>query len=111
MKSTLTLSLDTEIILKLKQENNYSDVVNEQMKAFYNADSIEKIPILKQNLAEIKQILKKNRIRQRDINKKIKQIAEKERLHIIEMKKNFKFSEASVEEQRAFVRNVLKGGK
>jgi len=78
MKSTLHISLDSEIIAKLRQEKNYSDLINSEMKAYYNAEKCENITILKQNLAEIKQVLKINGRKKRLIDKKLEKIKTKE---------------------------------
>lgn len=68
------MSIDQEIVEKLKQESNYSEVVNEQMKAFYAANNCENLGILKQKLAETKQILKENRKKRREIEAQINKI-------------------------------------
>ncbi len=60
MKQNITLSLDTEIVASLKREKNYSDVVNEQLKAFYSVKDIENIEILYKELVKTKQIVKEN---------------------------------------------------
>ena len=60
-KQNLTISLDQELVEKLKEETNYSDVINEQMKGFYAVKSCENVEVLKLNLAKTKQILKENR--------------------------------------------------
>jgi rubrerythrin len=80
MKSTLTISLDIEIINKLKQEHNYSDFVNEQLKAVFNAGWSENKKILTQNLKEIKQKNKELNKKRREIEKKIAQITEREKI-------------------------------
>lgn len=77
MKINITLSLDEGIVFKLKKENNYSKVVNEQMKVYYNTPDSENKKILRQNLVEIKQILKINRKKQRLINKQLDIIEER----------------------------------
>ena len=65
MKSIITLSLDQDIIDQLKEEKNYSDLTNEQLKAYYNVKQCENIVILKQNLTKIKQIIKENKKKER----------------------------------------------
>lgn len=79
MKATLTLSLDVELINRLKQESNYSELVNEQMTTYYQAANSENKRILKQNLAEIKQKTKELNKKKREIEKKIIKVEEKEK--------------------------------
>ena len=80
MKSIITISLDQEIIKFLKEETNYSDVINEELKARYTLKKIENLEILNQKLAEIKQnskiLCKKRRI----IEDNIEKITQKEKL-------------------------------
>lgn len=79
-KTNITISVDFELAEKLKLEKNYSNIINEQMWVFYKASNSENKKILKQNLIEIKQILKEKRKKQREIEKKIKQIEEREKI-------------------------------
>lgn len=79
-KQNLTLSLDQEIVTKLKEETNYSDVVNEQMKGFYAVKNCENKEILKNNLAKTKQILKENRKKRREIEAQLTKIDKKDKL-------------------------------
>jgi len=79
MKHNITISLDHEIVSKLKQENNYSDVINEQMKAFYEEESIENIQILKEKLVKTKQIIKESNKKRRDIEKHMEKLRIKEK--------------------------------
>jgi molybdopterin converting factor small subunit len=111
MKTNLTLSLDVEIVQKLKKEDNYSDVVNEQIKGFYNVKNIESVEILEQKLIETKKKIRENNKEKREIVKNIEKIKEKERKMKIELKKNFDFKKLSLEDQRIFVRKILKGGE
>jgi CRISPR/Cas system CMR subunit Cmr6 (Cas7 group RAMP superfamily) len=75
MKQRLDISFDTEIVDKLRGEINYSNVVNEQMKIYYNEGCIENLTILNKNLAEIKR-------KQREISRKKKEIVKKiDRIH------------------------------
>jgi len=111
MKSNLTLSLDTELVAKLKREKNYSDLINEQMKGYYDVKCIESLQVLKENQQKTKQIIKENRKRLKEIDKNILKIKEKEKIILKETELNWKFSELSDEEKHRFVQNTLKGGQ
>jgi len=78
MKNHITISLDQEIVEKLKQESNYSDVINEQLKGYYYVKQVDNIETLKQNLYKTKQILKENRKKRREIEAQIKKIYAKQ---------------------------------
>ncbi len=80
MKAIITISLDTEIIKKLKAETNYSDVINEQMKGFYDVKKIDNLEILNQKLTEIKQNGKILRKKRRVIEDNIAKIEKKQKL-------------------------------
>lgn len=80
MKTNITISMDVEIVNRLKQEENYSDLVNEQIKVFYNASASENKRILKQNLSEIKAKTKEYNKKKREIEKKLQQIEEREKI-------------------------------
>jgi len=80
MKTNITISLDDEIVRKLKAEDNYSDLINEQMKGFYAVKTCENVLILNQNLTKIKQILKENRKKRRIIEGKLSKIDKKRKL-------------------------------
>lgn len=78
MKINITISLDEDLIYKLKLESNYSNVVNECVRSFYDDKSTENLQILSKKLAEIEQkarVIKRSKI---EINKKIKKVKEKE---------------------------------
>jgi GTP-binding protein EngB required for normal cell division len=79
MKSTITISLDTEIIEKLKGEDNYSEVINEEMKAHYIYGNDISLQVLVKKRSEIKQLLKESRKNLQIINKKIDKVKEKEK--------------------------------
>ncbi len=79
MKSNITLSLDVDLIKQLKQEDNYSDLVNEQIKAYYDVRDVENLRLLQQNLLKTKQILKENRKKERQIKATIEKIKSKEK--------------------------------
>jgi len=80
MKAIITISLDTEIIKKLKAETNYSDVINEQLKGYYAVKTCENVEILKTNLTKTKQILKENRKIRREIEEQLAKIDKKHKL-------------------------------
>ena len=80
MKAIITISLDTELIKKLKAESNYSDVINEQMKGYYDVKQIDNLEILNEKLAEIKQNLKISRKKRRIIEESIAKITKKHKL-------------------------------
>ena len=80
MKSIITISLDIEIIKLLKAESNYSDVINEQMKGFYDVKKVENLEILNQKLTEIKQNSKILRKKRRIIEENIAKIDKKQKL-------------------------------
>lgn len=78
MKINLTISLDEGIVYKLKQENNYSNVVNEQLRRHYeekNSQSLENLSKKQAKFDKEYKILKRNRA---EVNKKIKILKEKE---------------------------------
>jgi N-glycosylase/DNA lyase len=78
MKTNLTVSLDVELVAKLKRETNYSDVINEQIKGYYDIKSIENQQILKEELTKTKQFIKQSNKKRREIEQKLKQIKQKE---------------------------------
>ena len=79
MKTNITISLDLEIVRKLKAEKNHSDLINEQMKGYYDVKLIENKELLNQKLSEIKQILKISRKKKRDIDDLLDKIEKKDR--------------------------------
>lgn len=89
MKSTITLSLDLDIIDKLKEEKNYSDLTNEQLKAYYNVKQCENLSILKQNLAKIKQIIKENKKKEKEIIQIINKIEDKNKKFLDNIDKRY----------------------
>lgn len=78
MKQRLDISFDQEIVDKLQREKNYSGLVNEVVKNYYDAGSIENLQILNKNLQETKQIIKEKNKKKREIEAKIAKIKEKE---------------------------------
>jgi len=80
MKNNITISLDDEIVRKLKAESNYSDVVNEQLKGYYAVKTCENEEILRTNLTKTKQILKENRKIRREIEGQLLKIDKKQKL-------------------------------
>ena len=79
MKNNITISLDSEVVKKLKAEKNYSDLINEQMKGYYDVKLIENKELLIQKQQEIKQILKISRKKKRDIDDLLNKIDKKDR--------------------------------
>ena len=80
MKTIITISLDQEIVKLLKAENNYSDLINQEMKGYYDVKSVDNLEILNQKLAEIKQNLKISRKKRRVIEETIQKITKKHKL-------------------------------
>jgi len=80
MKNHITISLDHEIVKKLKAESNYSDVINEQMKGYYDIKLIDNLEILNRKLTEIKQNSKILRKKRRDVEETIAKIDKKQKL-------------------------------
>jgi D-hexose-6-phosphate mutarotase len=93
MKTTITISLDQELVYKLKEENNYSDLINMHMNAYYNVKDVQNIQILKQNLEKSKVIVKENRKKQREIIKTIEKLKQKEKDLIDKCRINIKKTE------------------
>lgn len=90
MKTNLTLSFDVEVAKQLKEETNYSDLVNEQMKAYYDVKDVENVRLLQQNLIKTKQIIKENNRKKREIIKTINKIKEKEKIILEKTRTNIK---------------------
>jgi len=78
MKINITMSLDKEVVESLKEENNYSNLVNDQLKAYYDVKGCQNLAILIQNLAKTKQILKETNKKRRELDLKIKKIKQTE---------------------------------
>ncbi len=78
MKTNITLSLDIEIIEELKKEKNYSSIVNEEMKMYFNQTNKQNLVFLDKKLRETKQFIKEKRKKQREIVKIIDKIKLKE---------------------------------
>jgi hypothetical protein len=78
MKVPITCTLDLELVEKLKREENYSNIINEQLLVFYNSLDTPNKGKLMQNLKETKAILKENRKKQREIEKKLEKIKQNE---------------------------------
>lgn len=78
MKINITITLDKEIVEKLKEENNYSDLINREMKAYYDGVEAYSLKKLKQKQAEIKRLFKQKRKEEKEIKQKIEKIETKE---------------------------------
>jgi len=88
MKINITITLDKEIVEKLKEENNYSDLINREMKAYYDGVEAYSLKKLKQKQVEIKRFLKQKRKEVKQINQKIEKIEGKE-LEILKLVKKY----------------------
>jgi D-hexose-6-phosphate mutarotase len=77
MKINKYISIDEDIFYKLKKETNASDIINKQLRAYYNVKDCENIEILKQNLYKIKQINKENRKKEKEIASKLLKLDQK----------------------------------
>lgn len=78
MKINITISLDEGIVYKLKSQNNYSNLVNEQLSAYFEGVEEFNLQKLKEKQAIIKGIIKTNRAEVKVLSTKIKKIEEKE---------------------------------
>lgn len=78
MKINITISLDKEIVERLKEENNYSVLINKEIKAYYEGVESLNLKKLKQKYTEIKRILKEKRREAREMIRKIEKIEQKE---------------------------------
>jgi len=87
MKTNITITIDEEIAKKLRAETNFSNVINEQMKGYYDVKKIEDLEFLNEKLSEIKQILKKNRKKRREIEDTIAKITQKRKNFKLKLKK------------------------
>jgi len=88
MKINITITLDKEIVERLKEENNYSDLINREMKAYYDGVEAYSLKKLKQKQVEIKRFLKQKRKEVKQINQKIEKIEGKE-LEILKLVKKY----------------------
>lgn len=79
MKQTIHITIDEEIVRKLREIDNYSSVINEQMTAYFNdLEGLNK-GYLKEKQREIKQFMKEKRKELRLIEKKLNKITQKEK--------------------------------
>lgn len=77
MKINKYISIDEDIFKQLSREDNASDLINKQLKAYYNIKNCENIEILEQNLCKIKQINKENRKKEKEIASKLLKLNQK----------------------------------
>jgi plasmid maintenance system antidote protein VapI len=89
MKINKYISLDDDLFYKLQKENNASNIINELVKEHYNIKNIENIEILEQNLYKIKQIIKENRKKSKELSLKISKIKQKNREFFDIFKKSY----------------------
>ena len=80
MKTIITINLDTELIKKLKAEKNYSQLINDQMKGYYDVKLIDNLEDLNEKLAENKQKTKILRKKRRVLDETIDKILKKQKL-------------------------------
>lgn len=78
MKINITLSLDEEIVHKIREQDNGSGLVNKQMKDYFDGIDYENKQILIKKLAEMKQYKKETSKKIRKFEEKLKKIKEKE---------------------------------
>jgi DNA mismatch repair ATPase MutS len=100
MKQSITICLDSEIVMKLKQESNYSNTINEQMKAYYDLVKCKSIAHLDKNLSETMDEIKKFKRKAKEIKENISEIKQKEKATLELFNKNIYsvLSKASVDE-------------
>jgi hypothetical protein len=79
MKFNKQVGFDEDIFERLQQELNASEVINGQMRAYYNVKQCKNIALLKQNLTIIKQIIKDNRKKEKEITREIEKIEREDR--------------------------------
>ncbi len=89
MKINKYISLDEDIVHQLQREINASDVVNQQLRAYYDVKSCESVEILKQKLIKIKQILKENRKKEKELIQKITKITQKNKEFLLNIQDRF----------------------
>lgn len=78
MKINITISLEKEIVERLKEEDNYSELINREIKAYYEGVESLNLKRLKQKHAEIKLILKQKRRESREVGRNIEKLEQKE---------------------------------
>lgn len=89
MKINKYISIDEDIFRQLSRESNASDLINEQLKEYYNIKNCENIEILKQKLVEIKRINKENRKKERKLLQKIDKLDQKNIKFFLNFKKSY----------------------
>lgn len=77
MKINKYISIDDNLFYKLQKENNASNIINELVKGYYGTKDIENTVILQQNLCKIKQVIKDNRKKAKELSLKILKINQK----------------------------------
>ena len=78
MNINITISLEEDIIYKLKAQNNYSKLVNDVMKEHFEGVEEFNLTKLKEKQAKINGILKKSKVEAKVLKLKIQKIEEKE---------------------------------
>lgn len=104
MKQSITICLDSELVAQLKEEENYSNVINEQIKALYNVKQCKNLSKLQQDLKELKQEIKQKRKKQREIEQNISEIRgnEKKTLELLQKNIYSVLTRAQVDELKTF---------
>lgn len=77
MKINKYISIDEDIFKLLSKETNASELINEQLKAYYNQKNCENLVLLKQNLANLKQINRENNKKAKELIRKIDKLDQK----------------------------------
>jgi hypothetical protein len=105
MKSRINVSLDEEIIEKLRVEENYSDVINKQLKEYYLGTKTENLQKLSEKLANLKKTSKETLKSMREIKNQIAKIKEKEEVVLSKFKSREKLILAIEEKRERALKN------
>ncbi len=89
MKINKYISIDEDIFRQLTRENNASDLINQLLLSHYNQKNCQNSEILKQKYAEIKQILKENRRKEKELRSKIDQLDQKNKKFFENFKQSY----------------------
>ena len=83
------ISIDEDIFRRLTRENNASDLINQLLVSHYNQKNCQNLEILKQKYAEIKQILKENKRKEKELRLKIGQLDQKNKKFFENFKQSY----------------------
>ena len=89
MKINKYISIDEDIFRRLTRENNASDLINQLLLSHYNQKNCQNLEILKQKYAEIKQILKENKRKEKELRLKIDQLDQKNKKFFENFKQSY----------------------